>query len=172
MSVSPFIRAHGYLPGPTERPVAAGVLSGIVACVPALVVAAAGRGLAGVAEWAGFSVWAIRAGSAVFLVTAAALYGRVFMRAANDRRGGWLFGISFGFLLWLIGPLTVAPLFGGEPIVVGPAAQTLFAAHIAFGLTLGVAFPRSHRLVRRLVAPGHHPLKGAQQFAGRPQLWE
>lgn len=159
MSISPFIRAHGYVPGPTERPVAAGLLSGVLACGPALLIAAAGGGLSEVAQRTGLAVWGVAACSAAFLMAAGALYGRVFMRAANDRRGGWLFGIAYGFLLWLIGPVTLAHWLDVGPLAVGVAAQAIFAAHVAFGLGLGLAFPRGHRLVQQ---------RRRNEKAGRP----
>jgi hypothetical protein len=76
-----------------------------------------------------------------------ALYGRIFMRAANDRRGGWLFGIGFGFLVWMVAATTVQ-IAMNRPLATGGAAQGMFAAHLLFGLALGICFPRVHRVLQ------------------------
>ncbi len=34
------------------------------------------------------------------VLLAGVLYGQMFQRAANDRHGGWLFGLAYGFLIW------------------------------------------------------------------------
>jgi hypothetical protein len=84
-----------------------------------------------------------------FFAIAGLAYGRAFMRAANDRRGGWLFGISYGFLLWMLGPTTLTLLFTGTPLVIGRPAQGMFAAHLLYGVVLGLVFPLVHDAVRR-----------------------
>jgi hypothetical protein len=91
-----------------------------------------------------------------------ALYGAVFRRAASDRRGGWLFGISYGFLLWMLGPVTLLQVVLGRPLAVGTAAVGLLGAHLLSGLILGVLFRPMHRVVRvtskRIAQPGTgHP---------------
>jgi hypothetical protein len=90
-------------------------------------------------------------------VAAGALYGRLFMRAANDRRGGWLFGISYGFLLWMIGPATVIQWLLHKPLALGTAAQAIFLAHLAYGLALGVLFPLIHRRIMQQAPGASHP---------------
>lgn len=77
------------------------------------------------------------------------VYGRVFMRAANDRRGAWLFGIAFGFLLWMLGPGTAVYWLGFGPLATGRASQALLAAHLLYGLVLGLVFPLVHAVVQR-----------------------
>ncbi|HYJ92362.1 MAG TPA: hypothetical protein VEV84_13710, partial [Pyrinomonadaceae bacterium] len=72
----------------------------------------------------------------------------VFKRAANDFHGGWLFGASFGFLLWMIAPVALWQLFTGQPIVVGGAAMGLFGAHVLYGIALGLIFPWIHTLIQ------------------------
>ncbi|MGB7160124.1 MAG: hypothetical protein WBD40_18805 [Tepidisphaeraceae bacterium] len=86
---------------------------------------------------------------AALAALAGRLYGRVFMRAANDRRGGWLFGIGFGFLLWMLGPSTVVYWMRHTPLATGRASQALFASHLLYGLVLGVAFPFVHAIIQR-----------------------
>ena len=147
-----FMRAHGYLPGPTQRPVLAGVVTGAGASVASLSLAWYLGALVAIAKETG--VHPALAASAFVAVTlfSGALYGRIFMRAANDREGGWLFGIGFGFLLWMLGPSTVLYWLWHAPLVTGRASQAFFASHLLFGLLLGVAFPHVHTLIeRRLV---------------------
>ena len=86
---------------------------------------------------------------AAALALAGAAYGRLFSRAANDRRGGWLFGASYGFLLWMLGPVAVLQWAVARPVAVGEAAQGLFGAHLLYGLVLGLLFPPVHRLLQR-----------------------
>jgi hypothetical protein len=96
-----------------------------------------------------FAPWLTFATYAGYMAIGGALYGRILMRAANDRRGGWLFGISYGFLLWMLGPVTILQWLTRSPVAVGGAAQGLFAAHLAYGLALGWLFPRVHRWVQK-----------------------
>jgi hypothetical protein len=83
------------------------------------------------------------------MVVGGGLYGRVFMRAANDRRGGWLFGIGFGFLLWMLGPSTMFYWLRHAPLVTGRASQALFGSHLLYGLALGLSFPLVHTVLQR-----------------------
>ena len=122
---SPFIRAHGYVPGPTERPVSAGLLSAGAAAAPAVALAWAGGGLAQIAQHVGVDTIVVAAGYAAMFLIAGALYGRVFMRAANDRQAGWLFGISYGFVTWMAGPVSAVQWLTSAPAVVGVPAQLL-----------------------------------------------
>ena len=61
--------------------------------------------------------------------------------------GGWLFGIGFGFLLWMI-TATTGQIAMNRPLATGGAAQGVFAAHLLFGLALGIFFPPIHRLLQ------------------------
>jgi hypothetical protein len=105
--------------------------------------------LGSLARSSGQALWLVIAAYGAVMAGAGALYGRVFMRAANDLRGGWLFGISYGFLLWMLGPVTLMQWVLARPVVVGRASQGLFAAHLLYGLALGLLFPRVHRLIQR-----------------------
>jgi hypothetical protein len=98
---------------------------------------------------AGQSSWLILCGYALLMLLAGAVYGRIFMRAANDSAGGWLFGISFGFLLWMLGPVTLLQSFRHDPLLVVSASRALFAAHLLYGLGLGLLFPTIHRFLHR-----------------------
>jgi hypothetical protein len=77
------------------------------------------------------------------------LYGLVFGRAANDRRGGWLFGIAYGFLLWMIGPVALLQAILAEQLVIGRAAMGVLGAHLVSGLLLDLSFRRFYTAVRR-----------------------
>jgi hypothetical protein len=96
-------------------------------------------------------MYSAAAGSAfaAVVILGGALYGRIFMRAANDRRGGWLFGIGFGFLLWMLGPSTLVYWLRQAPLVTGRASQALFASYLVFGVVLGIAYPFVHTLIQR-----------------------
>ena len=141
------MRAHGYLPGPTQRPVMAGLLSGAIAMIVSLPL----LWLSGAAErrfhMSGIALWLPLGIYGLCMPFAGAVYGRIFMRAANDRRGGWLFGIGFGFLLWMIAA-TTGQIAMNRPLATGGAAQGVFAAHLLFGLALGIFFPPVHRLLQ------------------------
>lgn len=146
--MSQFMRAHGYLPGPTQQPVLTGAVTGIAASVASVPLAWGSGALLQLARGTGLPTLAIVAMWVVLGPLAGALYGRIFMRAANDRRGGWLFGIGYGFLLWMLGPASLLPWIVGHPPVVGRASQAFFASHIVYGLALGVLFPVAERLLR------------------------
>src|SRR5688572_26778037 len=95
------LRAHGLNAGPTQRPMLAGGLTGLLADVPALALLQAFGSVPVLAAALGRD-----ATPAVALLHAGAMllggigYGLLFQRAANDRAGGWLFGMAYGFLLW------------------------------------------------------------------------
>jgi hypothetical protein len=148
----PFVRAHGYVPGPTERPILTGMASGLIAMVPAFVVASLGRSLTEAARRLDLHPATVVLQFALLLATAGAVYGWTFMRAANDRRGGWLFGLSYGFVAWMLGPATMVLWITGRPLVIGVPAQFMLGAHLVYGLLLGSAFPHVGRLVRRRFA--------------------
>jgi hypothetical protein len=59
-----------------------------------------------------------------------------------------MFGASFGFLLWMIAPVSLWQLITARPMAVGAAAMGLFGAHVLFGLALGAVFPWIHWLIQ------------------------
>jgi hypothetical protein len=79
---------------------------------------------------------------------AGAVYGAVFQRSGNDRRGGWLFGLSWGFLTWALGPITLCQWALRRPVADGWPAAILLGAHLLWGLLLGVAFPLVQRQIQ------------------------
>ena len=144
-----YMRAHGNTPGPTQRPLAAGAISASVATVPGGVLLWISGAVASFTQELRFRAWLVLVLYVVAMCVAGLLYGRIFGRAANDKRGGWLFGISYGFLVWMIGPVTALQLIRGRPIATGTAAIGLLAAHLIFGLALGLLFPWIHKLLQR-----------------------
>ena len=80
------------------------------------------------------------------------LYGLLFRRAANDARGGWLFGLSFGFVLWMLGPVPLLQWLPDQPILRGYPAAGLLLAQLLWGLAVGLVFPPIHRHLH--VRPG------------------
>ena len=82
---------------------------------------------------------------------AGAAYARLFGRAANDPRGGWLFGMAFGFLLWTAGAVLVLPLVSGGKAPAGHAALGLFGSLIVWGAAIGALLPFVHRPLHKSI---------------------
>src|SRR5215216_404963 len=142
------MRAHGNTPGPTQRPILAGAATGSLAEIPAVLLLWWSGALVSATESLSLPTWIAVALHFLATTVAGAIYGRVFSRAANDRRGGWLFGISYGFLLWMIGPVTVLQWTLGRPLALGVAAMGILGAYLAYGLSLGLLFPWIHKLLQ------------------------
>lgn len=140
-----FLLAHGHDPGPTQRPMLAGAVCGLFATLPALIVLSGFGSLDAESRILGISVPTTIAAGALAMIVAGALYGRIFRRAANDRRGGWLFGMAYGFLLWSAGAVMILPALGGGAAPGGEAAIGIFLAFLAWGTALGSLFPSLHR---------------------------
>lgn len=111
-----FLSAHGYDPGPTQRPLIAGAISGVLATVPAIAILYAFGSLRVEAGILGLPQMLTVVAGWIVMAAAGAVYGRLFGRAANDRRGGWLFGMAFGFALWAGGAVMVLPLASGGKV--------------------------------------------------------
>src|SRR3982751_392160 len=159
VSFMQYMRAHGNTPGPTELPYLTGAVTGLVAgSVSAALLYWSGTS-AGIADSVHTRVLVVLACDTALSVAAGVLYAFVFKRAANDRRGGWLFGMGYGFLLWMFAPVTLWQLTTGRPVVVGRDAVWLFVAEILFGLLLGLLYPRVHGLVQARLKSG----SGAEQ---------
>jgi len=141
-----FIRAHGADPGPTQRPLLAGGLTGLAAILPAGAVFVAFGSFTVVARdvmrLPESLTAALLAGAFVF---AGVLYGAIFRRAANDAHAGWLLGLAYGFLLWVAAPIVVLPLIRGPAMAAGVAATGFLVTFLLWGLILGVLFPWIHR---------------------------
>jgi hypothetical protein len=146
-----FMRAHGQKPGPGQRPMLAGALAGAaggLAAVPILAWTGAAASLAVNLRISGGLLLVLYGGVASLT---GAVYGGVFQRAASDRRGGWLFGISYGFLLWMLGPVALLQTIVGHPLATGVAAMGILAANLGSGLVLGLLFRQAHGLARFVV---------------------
>jgi hypothetical protein len=140
------LRAHGMDAGPLQQPILAGLLSGLLATVPAGAVFVAFGSFQVVADQVMRLPRPLTAAVLLAAFTASgALYGLAFRRAANDRRGGWLFGAAFGFLLWMAAPIVALPLIGGSGMAAGTAATGFFACFLVWGTTVGAVFPFVHR---------------------------
>ena len=140
-----FLSAHGYAPGPTQRPLLAGAISGIIAAIPGVAVLQLFGSLAVEARILGLSEMMTVAVGCAIIAVAGAVYGRLFGRAANDKRGGWLFGAAFGFALWAAGATFVLPLVSGGLVPAGKAAIGVLASLVAWGAAAGLVYPFVHR---------------------------
>jgi len=71
-------------------------------------------------------------------------YGLLFRRQSYDVGSALGWGLSYGFFWWILGPLTLQPLFlGTAPRWTAEVAAGLFPSligHLAFGAGLGVVF--------------------------------
>lgn len=150
-----FMRAHGNTPGPTQRPISAGAISAVLATIPAAVVLWISGALDSLSETLGLKFQLVLVLYVVSMSAIGALYGRVFSRAANDPRAGWLFGIGYGFLIWMLGPVMVLQLIRDQPVAIGRAALGLLGAHLIFGVVLGLSFPFVHKLLQRKLGGPH-----------------
>jgi hypothetical protein len=151
-----YMRAHGNTPGPTQRPKLAGLLTGILAELPAAFALWQSGALASLARAIGLQQWMTLILHAGALALAGATYGHVFGRAANDRRGGWLFGIGYGYLLWMLGPVALLQWITARPVATGAAAIGMLGSHLLYGLALGLLFPFTHWLLRRELGGVNH----------------
>ena len=149
-----FLSAHGYDPGPTQRPLLTGAMSGLAATLPALALLHIFGSLGVEARILGLSVAATIAAGEVAMAAAGAIYARVFGRAANNERLGWLFGMAYGFTLWAAGAVMVLPLVSGGMAPAGSAATGVFLSLIAWGAALGVLVPLVHRPLVGAIAEG------------------
>ena len=142
------LRAHGFDPGPSQRPRAAGAMSAACASPVALFILERTGGIA----WLQGCVHVPRAITAAIVVAIGVLtgvaYAQTFRRAANDRRGGWMFGMSFGFAVWMLAS-GVLRAFG--LVAIGWPAVGLFGAFVLHGAAMGLVFPWIHRPLMREV---------------------
>ncbi|MBI3909477.1 MAG: hypothetical protein HY320_00920 [Armatimonadetes bacterium] len=144
-----FVRAHGNQPGPAHRPALTGALAGIPAGLAFLAVMwpmGTPRWVMEVANLRSYT-WAAALHMAVSAIVGA-VYGLVLQRAAEDRGGSWLFGLAYGFLVWLVGPIAILQLLARMPPPHVPAALALIGGHLLYGLVLGLAYPLVHALLR------------------------
>jgi hypothetical protein len=143
--MSGFLDAHGYDPGPSQRPLTAGAISGILATIPAIGVLVLFGSLRVEAQILGMSLLTTLAAGWAVMAVAGAAYARFFGRAANAVRGGWLFGMSFSFALWAGGAVLVLPVLSGGRAPAGDAAAGVALSMIGWGLAVGILVPFVHR---------------------------
>ncbi len=142
------LQAHGLDAGPMQRPLLAGAAASVVADIPALLVLRALGSLDALGAAAHRSPLTAAVAYMGMMLPGGVLYGWLFQRAANDPRGGWLFGMAFGFLLWMLGPVPLLQWAPAQPIMTGYPAVGLLLAELFWGLVLGISFPVVHRPLR------------------------
>lgn len=147
-----FLSAQGYDPGPTQRPRLAGAISGLLATVPAIAILHLFGSLQVEARILGVSIVATLLAGSVLMAAAGATYAWLFGRAANDARGGWLFGMAFGFALWATGAVMVLPIASGGLAPAGVPAVGLFLSLVVWGGALGAVLPFVHRPLQKSIA--------------------
>ena len=138
------LQAHGLDAGPTQRPLLAGAIAGVVASGPGpggpRRVPVPRRACPGNRHVARVAAGLAYAG---LMLLGGVLYGWLFQRAANDPRGGWLFGLAFGFVLWMLGPVPLLQWLPDQPILRGYPAAGLLLAQLLWGLAVGWCSPSS-----------------------------
>ena len=143
-----YMRAHGNTAGPTQRPLLTGAIGGLIAFLPYEALLRLSGARDAITRGFEINVWMSTAINMTVMIGAGILYAAIYKRAANDCHGGWIFGASYGFLLWMLAPVTIFQLISPKPIAVGTAAMGLFGAHIVYGLALGIVFPWIHFLIQ------------------------
>lgn len=165
--MNPFLVAHGYDPGPTQRPTFAGTLTGIVATAAAIPLLWQFGSLDVEARILGLTQAMTILAGGVAMAVAGALYGWLFKRAANDPCGGWLFGMAYGFALWAAGAVMVLPAISGGSAPSGEPAIGILLALLVWGTALGALFPHLHRRLQARIGqdgtaqPGIGPMAAA-----------
>jgi hypothetical protein len=149
ISFMQYMRAHGNTPGPTQRPLATGIIAGVIAAFPFIATLYFSGAIESLSRSFHVDAWVVFGASMFIAVVAGIIYSLVFKRAANDTRGGWLFGMSFGFLLWMLGPVTIWQTITSSPVAIGRAAMGIFGGQLLYGLVLGLLFPRVHFVLQR-----------------------
>jgi hypothetical protein len=163
-----FLSAHGYDPGPTQRPLLAGAISGLLSSAPAIALLHLFGSLDVEAQILGISIAGTVAAGSPLMAAGGAIYSRLFGRAANDRRGGWLFGMAFGFLLWAIGAVLVLPIASGGMAPAGLPAVGIFLSLVLWGASLGLILPSLHRHLHETIEDAaKRPESGPSAAVGR-----
>jgi hypothetical protein len=140
-----FLSIHGYSPGPTQRPLTAGAISGVIATAPAVPILYYFGSLRVESDILHLTTWGTLGLGWLAMAIAGAIYARLFGRAANHVHGGWIFGMGFGFVLWAAGAEMALPLISGGRSPAGPAAMGVALSMLAWGTALGALVPFVHR---------------------------
>lgn len=163
-----FLSVQGYDPGPSQRPLTSGAISGALAAIPAVPMLIGFDSLRVEGAILGLSAWTTLAIGCVVMAVAGAIYARMFGRAANNVHGGWLFGMAFGFALWAAGAVLVLPIVSGGRAPAGPAALGVALSLLVWGLALGILVPFVHRpLHEGLEKASRHAHLGPNAAAGK-----
>jgi hypothetical protein len=163
-----FLSVQGFEPGPSQRPLTAGAIAGILATAPAIPILVWFGSLKVQAYILGHSVMLTLAIGWAAMAAAGAVYARLFGRAANTIHGGWLFGMSFGFALWAGGAVLVLPILSGGRAPAGAPALGIAIALLVWGLAAGVLIPFIHRpLHESLEKAARHAAVGPKAAAGK-----
>ncbi len=172
--MNPFLAAHGYDPGPTQRPMLAGVLCGTIATLVAVPLLWMFGSLPVQAGILGLSETKTVMAGAGGMAAAGAMYGWLFKRAANDPCGGWLFGMAYGFALWAGGAAMILPAVSQGSAPAGEPAIGILLALLAWGTVLGAIFPYLHRRLHARIDSGRGstrsvgPMAAAARGLARP----
>ena len=163
-----FLSVQGYDPGPSQRPLLSGAISGALAAIPAVPILIGFGSLRVEAEILGLSPLLTLAIGCPVMAIAGAIYARVFGRAANNVHGGWLFGMAFGFALWAAGAVLVLPIVSGGRTPAGSAALGVVVSLLVWGLATGILVPFVHRpLHEGLEKASRHAHLGPNAAAGK-----
>ena len=166
------LRAHGLDAGPTQRPLLAGAIAGLIADIPATALLELFGSLGALGPTIGTSPVVAGLAYGAIVLLGGVLYGWLFQRAANDPRGGWLFGLAFGFVLWMLGPIPLLQWLPDQPVLSGRPALGLLLSQLLWGFVLGVAFPFVHRRLHVGLddGPGFSPRSVGPEAAAQLQL--
>lgn len=158
------LKAHGLDAGATQRPLTAGALSGLLADLLTLAVLHPFGSLDRLAAADQAPVVTVALLHVCAMTVAGAAYGLLFRRAANDPRGGWLFGMAYGYLLWQAVAVPLLQWLPQEALLQGPPALGLWVGQLLWGLLLGLGFRWVHRPLQSGL---EQVLHGAEAGGGR-----
>jgi len=163
-----FLSVQGYDPGPSQRPLTSGAISGALATIPAVAILIVFGALKVEAQILGLTPLLTLAIGCPVMALAGAIYARVFGRPANNTHGGWLFGMAYGFGLWAMGAVLVLPIVSGGRTPAGPAALGVAMSLLTWGLATGILVPFVHRpLHEGLEKASRHAHLGPSAAAGK-----
>src|SRR5829696_3396541 len=166
------LQAHGLDAGPTQRPLLAGAVSAVVADLPAIAVLWTFGSLGALGRASGTATMLAGIGYGSMMLLGGVFYGWLFQRAANDPRGGWLFGLAFGFVLWMLVPVPLLQWLPEQPVLSGRPALGLLLGQLLWGFVLGVVFPFVHRRLHVSLddGPGFSPRSVGPEAVAQRQL--
>ena len=109
----------------------------------------------------------------VISVIIGASYGALFRRDIRGTGSGIAWGLSYGMIWWVLGPLTIMPWWLGQGIqwslASGQSAFPSLVGHVIYGILLGVVYSLVDRLWRLLFTESD-PLKRELEGPGTRSL--